>query len=118
MGSSLTADLKVVIKDPFFESWLIADISMLESHPKMFKPTKGDINKIAPNKADKCGAMSIINKLVKQSGSKRLYDKRWHAVRAFENADPKVIAANSRSFRRFLRLLDCPLYSSQSKQPA
>ena len=108
-----SARLQVVVKERLFENWLVAD-------PDACRPVVGTKSKIetlrrhvAPNKADTADALSLL----KQHSRTKQYEKRRDGKAICERLDPDAAAANSRSFRRFLRVLGHPDYRRQSKRP-
>jgi len=103
----------VVIKDSCYENWLIGDIQVFEKMPKRFSVSASNVKRIIPNKADKVDAQSILERSAKGQD----YDKVQDSVRIMNLADPLHIASNSRSFRRFLRLLEHESYKDQSRLP-
>jgi len=108
-------DVFVVVKKVMFENWLIADVDALKAVPGRFKPTKGFERAVAPNKADSVSdPCRLLNSIA--LGSKR-YHKRTDATAVAAHCRPKEMARNSRSFRRFLRVLGHPLYQDQSLSP-
>lgn len=109
-GLSLIA---VVVKESRFENWLVADLSALEQFPKRFIVPAATQHLVMPNKADRCDALKIL----KAAAQNDAYSKVQDATRILSVADPDRIAENSRSFRRFLRELGHPGYTSQSRSP-
>jgi hypothetical protein len=103
----------VVIKNRTFENWLISDPQAIGGIAGRFKLTTGQINTIAPNKADHIDAIEIL----RAAALKKSYDKVQDAVRILKVADPLVMASNSRSFRRLLRVIECAPYDTQSRRP-
>lgn len=105
---------EVVVKDSCIENWLLADPEALRAQPRRFKLTDAVINRVVPNKADSVDAQNLLNSIA----VKFEYDKGADPTRIASLQKPHSIAANSRSFRRFLRVLEDPKYVGQSKQPA
>lgn len=111
----LPFDAKVVMKFRCLENWLLADMETLRAFVNTFEVSNAMANSIAPDKVDN---ISNPIQLIKQScRSSRSYDKIFHAKMILSKANPERIAANSRSFRRFLRVIDNPIYSAQSRLP-
>lgn len=109
------SSVKVVIKQRQFENWLIADHRAVNAC-KRFAVSKSFIKAVSPNKAD-----NINNPVKLLSGSKpdkTSFDKNRGAHAICAKSDPLRMAENSRSFRRFLRLIEHPTYQNQSKNPA
>jgi len=106
----------VVVKDRKFENWLIADPAGLARLKGKFKPTKAFENRVRPNKADNVAdAKDLLDQIcVKGKGS---YHKTQDPPRILEKMDITEVGKNSRSFRRFLRLLGDKRYRGQSKKP-
>lgn len=113
-GHDRKAVFGVVIKDACYENWLVADPSVFTKLPKRFSLSDTAIRKIQPNKADRIDAQ----KLIKDAARGDAYHKVADARQMMALADILGIAANSRSFRRFLRMLDHPRYKDQSRNPA
>lgn len=105
--------IQVVIKDRTFENWLIADPAALAAQPGRYHPGRVAERRVAPNRADAVDAMGLLRAAV--VGDR--FDKRRDSVRILERADPVTMAANSRSFRRFLRCIGHPNYRDQSRAP-
>lgn len=103
----------VVVKNSCFENWLVSDITALQRMPKRFSLSATTVRSIQPNKADRVNAQRILETAAQGDG----YSKTADAVRILSLAEPLAIAANSRSFRRFLRRLDHPRYLDQSIAP-
>ncbi len=108
--------VKVVIKNVKFENWLVADLDAIKALRNRFNVTEKFINLIKPNKADNIqNAENTINEICI---GKQRYHKRDDPVKIMTKAKPENIAMNSRSFRRFLRVLNHPIYADQSYQMA
>jgi hypothetical protein len=103
----------VVLKDRMFENWLVADTRAFRRQPARFKVTTGLKRRVEPNKADQVDAIAWL-----QQATAGRYEKVADAERILKLAEPRAIAANSRSFRRLLRVLGHPDYGMQSKNPA
>jgi hypothetical protein len=56
--------------------------------------------------------------MLKRAAVRRDYDKAEDALRILTDAQPLRMAANSRSFRKFLRSVGHASYRTQSKRPA
>lgn len=106
--------VQVVVKNKTFENWLIADPNALASQRKRFKVSQTVRNRITPNKADNIDNAETI---LDQCAVKTPYHKRRDAIRICDNLDLTAAASNSRSLRRFLRLLNDQRYRNQSKLP-
>jgi hypothetical protein len=101
----------VVIKDKMFENWLVADLVALKASPRRYRLTPAFERMIAPGKADSCDALRIIKDITYPS-----YSKVGDSRTILAAADPLRMADNSRSFRRFLRVVGYSEYSAQSSQ--
>jgi len=106
-------DVRVVVKDRTFENWLIADVMAVKGSPGRFNLTNAMERQIARASADHVDADQIIRSAC-IGGS---YQKTKDSARIMRHASIDRIAANSRSFRRFLRVLDHPDYRDQSRNP-
>jgi hypothetical protein len=104
---------EVVVKDRSVENWLVADIDALRAQPKRFKVTSAEIKRVVPNKADGQDAEWLLNKMA----LKFEYDKGGDPSRIAGHQDPRRAGQNSRSFRRFLRVIGDPIYAKQSRIP-
>jgi len=105
-------NVRVVIKNRKFENWLIADCNALQQLAN-FSLTQAFIRKVkgkADNVTDAVGLLSSIK------NDKRSFHKTQDGTAVARKANPDTIALHSRSFRRFLRLLTHPTYSTQSKK--
>ena len=78
-----------------------------------FTVTKAFRQSVSSNKAHVRDAEALL----KQSAKSRAYHKRQDAVAIAREIEPLRAAANSRSFRRFLRVTGHPQYEKQSKRP-
>jgi Domain of unknown function (DUF4276) len=113
LQSGTPVDVLVVLKDMAFENWLIADIDAISTMSARYSLSKAAIDAVAPDKADRVNGYRWLMKATDGT-----YDKKRDAKRILAAAQPSRIAANSRSFRRFLRVLGHPAYKAQSKAPA
>jgi len=109
---SASPRVAVVIKNRMFENWLIADCDALEQLRARFTVRPGQRQQIAPDKADSADGVSLLKAMVRQKD----YNKVKDAVRIMSVAIPERLASNSRSFRRFLRILGHPAYRLQSRR--
>lgn len=103
----------VVIKNRTFENWLIADVQALLQQPGRFDVSAGMRSRIEPNHADSADAL----RLLQRAAIRTAYNKVQDSQRTLARAAPCEMASNSRSFRRFLRCSDHPLYRRQSRHP-
>jgi hypothetical protein len=105
-------NVQVVIKNRKFENWLIADCEALKQL-NLFKPTQSFIKQVtgkADTVADAVGLLSSIKT------DKKSFHKTNDGTAIAKKAVPETIALHSRSFRRFLRLLNHEDYKNQSKK--
>lgn len=107
-------DVSVVIKNVKFENWLIADVRALRGLVGRFQLSKGQLQAIAPNRAD---TVADAEALLKAAAKRPGYHKTRDAAEIMKRADAMRIAANSRSFRRYLRCVSYPAYKDQSRDP-
>ena len=105
--------VKVVLKHRTFENWLISDIEAVKANPGRFTVTVGAARRVSPNKADHVDGIAWLSQ-----ASGGTYEKVADARRILDRASIDAIGANSRSFRRFLRVLNHPTYVHQSSRPA
>lgn len=104
----------VVLKNRKYENWLVADIGSLARQRARFNITTGRRAQVEPNRADSIDAYELLS----TAARKAAYDKVPDSIRIMRLAEPSRIAANSRSFRRFLRCVGHPEYQEQSRRPA
>jgi hypothetical protein len=106
--------VSVVVKNRTLENWLIADPKGLARLGGRFKPTNAFVARVSPNKADNVedGAALLDRICVKGS-----YHKTQDPPNIFAAMDVTETGKNSRSFRRFLRLLGDKRYRDQSRKP-
>lgn len=110
----LDVTVDVVVKNRTFENWLVADPDAIEGLKGRFTVTRAFRQAVSPNKADHVqDAEALLNQVAKA----RSYHKRQDAVAIAREMVPLRAAANSRSFRRFLRIIGHPRYEEQSKRP-
>jgi hypothetical protein len=81
--------------------------------PRRFRISKSFESQVAPDRADRADAV----RLLKTAAIGKPYHKVEDAKRILKAAEPLRIGANSRSFRRFLRLSGSRTYASQSRIP-
>jgi hypothetical protein len=105
--------VEVLIKDRMFENWLIADVTALEKFPRRFGITEKFRRAVVPNKADAVPALRMLEGVSKGDSFHKVDD----AIKICRAARPENIAKESRSFRRFLRIVEHPDYQAQSRQP-
>ena len=107
--------VRVAVKHRCLENWLLADVGALRSLAARFRVPKILSRKISPNKADH---VQRPVELLQRMAVRKSYHKRRDPPDIMAAQDASVVARNSRSFRRFLRLLGHRAYREQSRQPA
>jgi len=110
LAGQTARQVAVVIKDRKYENWLVADLAALRAQDRRFTVTRADARKVEPNLADRADGLALIKRMVIGT-----YDKVEDSKRIVGRADALTMARNSRSFRRFLRVVGHPLYSTSSK---
>jgi hypothetical protein len=111
--AALSDNIEIVIKNRAYENWVIADIDALRKLPRMFSVSKATARAVQPNKADSVAA----GRLLERARDGRHYDKVQDSRKVLAKARVENIAEHSRSFRRFLRCIGCPIYLDQSIAP-
>jgi hypothetical protein len=106
-------EFAVVVKNRMFENWLIADPDAFLQIPARFQLSANDIALVRPDRADRADAARILGR----AALGKSYSKVQDAGRILEHADPRRMGTNSRSFRRFLRLVGDARYANQSARP-
>ena len=104
----------VVVKRYKFENWLIADVDALREMRARFRVTRRFEKRISPNKADHVVDAPAELKRICHGPA---YHKREDPVEIAKHQEPRRMAENSRSFRRFLRVVGCRKYANQSRNP-
>ncbi len=107
-----SVSVAVVIKDRKFENWLVADPDALAAQHARCVLSQADRARIEPNKADSADAEAILRRTVRGE-----YDKVADSKRILSEADLLRMAANSRSFRRMIRVMKISPYRHQSRRP-
>lgn len=100
---SKTVSLSVVFKVSKFENWTASDPEALRALPGMFENVERIEKQVAPNRADAVDALGLL-----KSCARKGYDKVRGGVAICKQLDPVRAAANSRSFRKLLKVLECP----------
>lgn len=106
--------IEVVLKDRTFENWLVADPEALRKSPKRFDVKSSFVKQVEPDRADAADGLKLLKAATRKGG----YDKVADGRLILSVADPLRIGANSRSFRRFLRVIGAPQYEARSRRPA
>lgn len=111
-GTQIT--FAAVVKHRAIENWLLADPDAFNGMRARFLVEDRIVNQVANNKAD-----HVLNpaKVLDSMAQKASYHKRNDPPKIAAHQDPLRVAKNSRSFRRFLRVLEHPIYAQQSKLP-
>lgn len=107
-------EIRVVIKDRAFENWVIADLSALRAQRARYKVSTAMANAVAPNKADRTDALALLKSAAVGQDYHKIQDSR----KTLAKADVARLAANSRSFRHLLHVIEDPDYCTQCKVPA
>ena len=101
----------VVVKNRAFENWLVADMSALRATAaRKYEIREGLIDRIRNSGADNVSAINLLENCVRGG-----YSKRRDAIEICKIVDPTVVAENSRSFRRLMRVMGDARYRHQSK---
>ncbi len=114
LRSDIDDRIRVVVKDRSFENWLIASPEGFRAQRARYARPERIERAAVPDKADKViDPCEVINSAM----TKGQYDKTGDAPKILAAANIDSLAANSRSFRRFLAVLGDPAFSSGSKKP-
>jgi len=114
LGRRGECGITVVVKDRAFENWLVADPGCLAALRARFRPTKAFMRRVSPNKADN---VRDAESLLSQIAVGPSYHKRHDPLKILGAMNVEAAAKNSRSFRRFLRVVGDTRYRNQSKRP-
>jgi hypothetical protein len=110
----LNVNIEVVVKSTRLENWLVADLECLVASPRLF-PELGRVRQRVPvGNADGVDGLAVLETA---SGPRQTYHKVRGAESICRYLDPGRAARNSRSFRRFLRVLGDSRYADQSRLP-
>ncbi|MCX5014123.1 DUF4276 family protein [Streptomyces sp. NBC_00555] len=113
LRSDIDDRIRVVVKDRSFENWLIASPESFRAQKARYARPERIEKSAVPDKADKVvDPCALINSAM----AKGQYDKTGDAPKILASADISSMAANSRSFRRFLAVLGDPLFSTGSRR--
>jgi hypothetical protein len=112
--SGLSLEIAVVLEDRTFENWLVADPTCFRQMPRLFPEAQRILRAVPRGNADGIDGLAMLRRA---SGSRGRYDKVQGAVAICTHLDPGRAALNSRSFRRFLRMLGDSRYAAQSRLP-
>jgi len=119
LGHLMPDGVYVVIKNACFENWLISDYEALKGMAK-FNLSAAHEARIRSS-ADNVKAAEVIDASLRAAASANgrtyNYEKRSDSRAILSVARPGFMAENSRSFRRFLRVVGCTGYAetAQSK---
>jgi hypothetical protein len=105
----------VVLKNRRLENWLVADMTSLSGSPRLFSDRSRVEQAVPAGNAD--GLNDAIDILHRACGPRGRYGKVKGAKAICTHLDPGRAALNSRSFRRFLRVLGDSRYADQSRLP-
>lgn len=105
--------LQVVFKVSMFENWLIADPQALGELTGLFEKVERIERQVSRGRADAVDALGLL----KSCSRRRGYDKVDGAVAICRQLAPIRAAKNSRSFRKLLKTLGCPLEAPSTKKP-
>jgi hypothetical protein len=105
-----TVTVEVVVKNRTFENWLVSDIEQLAQHRARFKVSRTAIANVNSDKADHVNGLALL----KAAAVGASYDKVSDSKSIMRRARLERMGANSRSFRRFLRVMGHPCYQQQS----
>jgi len=109
-----STSINTVIKNKKFENWLISDPECFACFKSRYSITDKFRSMIANNKADMIpDAAELINSIC----IKNSYHKRSDPQKLIDKINIETMALNSRSFRRFLRVIGYTRYKLQSKLP-
>lgn len=111
---SHNTDLELVVKTITFENWLAADPDGLRAMPRRFPGWERIRNAVSQDRADSANALELLRRNV---DPKTAFHKVLDARRIAEHLVPERAARNSRSFRRFLRVIGHQNYTVQSRNP-
>jgi len=100
---SSTMSLQVVYKVSQFENWLVADPAALHELPGLFEHIERIEKKVSNDRADRVDASALLKACLKRP----INIKMKGAIEICKRLDPARAAENSRSFRKFLKVLDC-----------
>jgi hypothetical protein len=103
----------VIVKNATFENWLVADPDTFKLLTGMFNDWHSIYNAVTPDKADNIDAIQLLKHCCKKGH----FDKVESAIAICDKLNPDQAAKNSRSFRRFLRIVNHPNYVAQSRNP-
>ncbi len=106
--------VEVVIKNRQFENWLIADPEAINQLSN-FEVTSAFRKKVEQDKTDHVQDPVGLLSGLKKGGS--TFHKTKDGTEIAKKLNVENAARNSRSLRRFLRLLEHPDYKDQSKKP-
>ena len=110
---SSKVDLHVVYKVSKFENWLVADPAALRDLPGLFEHVEWVEKRVSNDRADTVNASDLLKVC-----SKRHFNvKMKGAIEICKRLDPARAAENSRSFRKFLKVLGCPQRRQARRTP-
>lgn len=104
---------KVVVKNRMIENWLVADVEALKQMRARFSISQKFERAVSGKADDVEKALDLLDGAVVKGS----YHKGNDPLAICKNQDVLRASKNSRSYRRFLRVLGCVQYSNQSKLP-
>lgn len=107
-GGSNFSEFRIVLKNRTFENWLIADQASLLSQKSRFRWRR------LSGEVDELNARDLLNRAAIGAA----YHKIRDSIRIVKLAEPAQIGSQSRSFRKFLGVLGCAEYRTQTRQAA
>ena len=102
----------VVVKNRTFENWVVADVAAVRAGRNRFSVSNA-MESAVRGTADNVEALELLRRAAQGDAYEKVHD----AKRILERAELARLASNSRSFRRFLRVLEHPDYLDQSARP-
>ncbi len=106
-------EILVVFKHRTYENWIVADLTALRQQRGRFVVSRRLASQVAPNRADSANAKELLGRAARGPAYHKIKDAR----NTMDLAEPSRIGKNSRSFRRFLRVVGFPQYRAQSRKP-
>jgi hypothetical protein len=98
-----------------FENWFVADPEALGKMAGRFEKVERIAKQTTPSRADAVDALSLL----KACSKDRTFDKRRDGIAICKVMEPARVAANSRSFRKFLKELgvaEAPMQGARQRR--
>lgn len=105
---------EIVVKNCCFENWLLADPDAFRQMPARFSLRK--VNLRTALRAGRADELTNPVRLLNTFAIKTEYHKGQDPARIVAHQKLEIVAANSRSFRKFLRAVGHRAYETQSKR--